>query len=162
MLNTRKFECKSGEYISTFHFVIALLLIISYPSEIFAQDKFTIVGTWKVDVGQTITVSRDAKPSRYDSLSDKTKDNFRKSLNGRIYGFKEDGTIEIVVSRGAETKTSKGRWLYNSETRNLDVNLTNTTIVFNVESKGENIIILKRYNKSDASILGDLVLIRSN
>ena len=162
MLNTKNIKYKSGEYISIFHFLIALLLIAGYASETFAQDKFTIVGTWKVDVEQTITASRDANPSRYDSLSYTRKDDFRKSLNGRVYSFKEDGTIEIEVSRETETKTSKGKWLYNAETKSLEVILSKVTISFQVERKGDSLIILKRYRKSDTSILGDLVLFRSN
>jgi hypothetical protein len=139
-----------------FWFIIIGLLVTGTT---LGQD-FRMEGTWRVNVQETLLASQNADKARYDSLSELKVKNFQRSLEGREYVFKADGTIQISITQNGETKKSTGKWNYRDNKGTLTVALAKSEHVFLVQKRDQNEIMLIRADRQTRSLLVDIVLSR--
>jgi hypothetical protein len=125
---------------------IYLITLLLLPFQSNAQDL--LIGTWSINLNETLERLKEYPDSNYATLPDNTKKKIINSFNGRQFIFNQDGTVTILWSSDNKENKVFGKWKQDTVTKRLVLVIQNTNHYYDIEKLSATILILKSDNTS--------------
>lgn len=102
------------------HCTIFLLILIPLAST--GQTSNSFVGTWKVDVTESIERMDPTTKTKYDSLTETIRTQITEHINNLKFIFNGDNTVISHSTKDNQTSVKSGTWTMEAATSSLIVN----------------------------------------
>lgn len=102
-----------------YHTIFLLILI---PLATVGQTSNSFVGTWKVDVAESVKRMNATGKAKYDSLSESLPNPLTEHIKNLKFTFNSDNTIIGNSIRDNQTSTQNGTWIMEATTSSLVIN----------------------------------------
>ncbi|MCW5910626.1 MAG: hypothetical protein KIT62_06100 [Cyclobacteriaceae bacterium] len=141
--------------------VMILTLCGLFDRESFAQQN-NIVGTWAIDISESVANLSMKEKNAYSGLPDKTKQTIGRLFDGRVFRFDTNGEVLIKYPTSSNSKTVTGEWLLNQNNEQLSIKALQATIDYRLHWMNADTVILEVIKPGDNSIINSLYLRRQN
>jgi hypothetical protein len=101
--------------------MIYLLALIALTS--FGQTQNSFVGTWKVDVTESMKRMNSKAKAKYDSLTESLRTQITEHIKNQKFTFNGDNTVFSYSTSDNQISTRSGTWTMEAATSSLIVNL---------------------------------------
>lgn len=95
-------------------FTILLLMTLSASAQ-----QNPIIGTWQLDLAQTIGLMESSTKQKFDNLDQNVRTRMEVSMSGRVFSFASNGNVTINWQAQGNAITSSGTWHLTGETLSL-------------------------------------------
>jgi len=99
-------------------YVLALIALTS-----FGQTQNSFVGTWKVDVTESMKRMNLKAKAKYDSLTESLRTQITEHIKNQKFSFNGDNTVVSFSNRDNQISTRNGTWTMEAATSSLIINL---------------------------------------
>ena len=150
---------------SRFHISIltgALLLLVGgnlITTKGMGQSS-SLIGTWRVDIDQTIGNMDPSGKIRYDTLPMAFKERSASRMNGREFIFSQNGEITVNWKSHKGQEISNGQWIKSDAERELSITIDNNTSAYDFEFLTSNVLVMRGKNKR--GFFDNLYLVKVN
>ncbi|WP_425391702.1 DUF5004 domain-containing protein [Ekhidna sp.] len=104
----------------------------------YTQSSKKIIGTWKVDVTESIELMNADQRAKYDAFDKATKEQVADELKNQTYSFQSDNTFSIRTLQG----TSSGKW--DIDAKNLVLSFSSGKVTSNFIEKSTKKLLMLR------------------
>lgn len=90
--------------------MLGAFVFVLMPFAIHAQDANAFIGSWRVNVTETLGGMEDKAKARYDSLPMEERNRIIELLTAAKVTFNLDKTVISISGSGENILTSQGKW----------------------------------------------------
>lgn len=135
------------------HYIIILLTCI-FTSLSYGQTEINaslLEGTWKLNITETLNSMEPSKKVTWNSMQSESRERISQRYKDRKILLSPEGDYTLTLTNG---QTSKGTWLYNSDTKTLKITHVNgKTSSQKVQLLNDSELVLVPEQKSNHTIL---------
>lgn len=117
-------------------YVTSVILLIT--TSVRAQQN-SIIGTWQLNLSETIALMDSITKQKFDSLDQGVKTRIETSMSDRTFVFASSGDITVHWKAHDTARTSSGTWQTSGET--LTITFGDDEQLFSYELTGSNLIL---------------------
>lgn len=121
-------------------------------------DSEKFIGSWKINVEESIKLMEPSTKSKYDSAKAEVKEHAKKNMEGRVFIFHENGTMEAQWSANGSSKSAIGSWELR-EGNKLHIKMGELLTEYGFSYPKQNELVLK--NSNGRGFISNLYLERS-
>lgn len=108
--------------------VILLLLSVSHVN---AQDyNSTIVGTWSLNIDNTLELMEGSTKTNFDRMSDDKRNDIKNAFSQRKFQFWANGDFQVQWYDGKNQNNAKGYWSASND--NLTVEIDGKSTIYTI------------------------------
>jgi hypothetical protein len=125
-------------------YTIVLLLLLSQKGN--AQQK-DLIGSWRVDINQTLLLMEQGVKLKYDSIPENLKGNGFSAFENRQFHFLQNDSIYIQWTMNEKKFRSAGIWRKNENQTGITITIENRSSSFTYEFVSSTSMILRAVDK---------------
>jgi len=103
------------------HWVVFLFMLI--PLSTIGQTSNTFIGTWKIDVLESINRMDAQKKAKYDSLTEEERNTIVERLKNQRVTFNGNNTVVSISLNDNSTPSQSATWTVEESTFSLIINV---------------------------------------